>query len=658
MNPRALLFGAAAAITVPSMLLVGVGVIVGAAAGSTGAAAGAAAAVCTYAYPDADRIAATMAQLTADPVQPSQWDRYAPLIGVDPGSVPFDQSTPEQRAGLLPVAVQQLLYTNAPAAITTPPVIWWLGVVPDDSDLTWQNAPVPGWAGTLDTYLAALVNDYATTQPATSTAAAPSTELGPGIHWGEQTMTREQIAQVAYQAGFSGDALVAMVGIAWRESGGHPQLYVNRPSTGDWSYGLWGLNVGPAMKFWPQFQSWGFSSPDELRTPLGNARAAFAMYQQMGQRPWGPYKGRPWTYSTDQVAARAAVDNAARQGLLGQSWPGTGDPAATPFPAGDGGWSDHQCIPPTVTACRQPADTAAILATIRHIESGDDYTLHTPPTTDSDPGAVPSGAYHILNASWAGYSGYADAYLAPPDVQDQFATDQVTQILAAFGDDPAWVPVAWHVGIAGARNVQDGTWSSAYVPDPITDPRSIGDYQTRWLEHYTTIALPAAGGSVTECAQGGAAAVAWGETQLGAPYAASSRYRFGDVPWPGGTRMGDRGKPYTFPAGTIVYDCSGFVIRAWREAGVDLSALYGLYGSQQFPRSPLQEIDRGAVLPGDLAVYSVDPKSGVGHIVMIHHVDPDGAVHVIEATPSKGVHIGLINWARVTSIKRPALPAG
>ena len=43
------------------------------------------------------------------------------------------------------------------------------------------------------------------------------------------------------------------------------------------------------------------------------------------------------------------------------------------------------------------------------------------------------------------------------------------------------------------------------------------------------------------------------------------------------------------------------------------------------------------MIPGDLAVYSVDPRSGIGHIVMIHHVDPDGTVHVLEATPTKGV---------------------
>ncbi len=658
---RVLLIGAAAVVTVPTGFVIGVGVIAGGGAGSSGAAAAAATVACTYAYPDADRLAQTMSALTDEPVQARQWDRYATLIGVDPAQVHWDESTDEQRDELLHTAIGNLLDTANPAAITTPPLIWWLGTVPDDTDTTWETSPVPGWNGTLDTYLAALLDDYATSRY--TPAPTPTSELDPGIHWGEQTMTREQIAQVAYQAGFRGEALVAMVGIAWRESGGHPQLYVNRPSTGDWSYGLWGLNVGKDMQFWPQFQSWGISSPDELRTPLGNARAAFGMYQQMGERPWGPYKGQPWTYSTDQVAARAAVDNAAKQGILGRPWPDsatpTHDTSVGPAPGQDDdhSWDRHQCVPPTSTACRQPAHGAAILATIRHLESGDDYTHNSHAVSGGpDSGGNPTGAYQFPNTSWASYGGYGEAFMAPPNVQDQLATATVDRILKAFGGDPAWVPIAWKIGIGGARNVQDGTWTLAYVPNPADNQLSIGEYQARWLDYYTTIALPVAGGTPAVCPQGGQAAVAWGDTQIGAPYAAASRYRFGDPPWPGGTMIGDRGDRYNFPAGTRVYDCSGFVIAAWRAAGVDLVAQYGLYGSQAFPHSPLEEIDPSAVIPGDLAVYSVS-ASGIGHIVMVHHVDPDGTVHVIEATPSRGVHIGLIDWSRVISIKRPPSPS-
>ena len=41
---------------------------------------------------------------------------------------------------------------------------------------------------------------------------------------------------------------------------------------------------------------------------------------------------------------------------------------------------------------------------------------------------------------------------------------------------------------------------------------------------------------------------------------------------------------------------------------------------------------------------------------MIHHLGADGTAHTIEASTSKGVHIGTIDWSRVTSIKRPPSP--
>jgi len=485
-STKALLAAAAAAILGPSTFILGVTVIAGGAAAG-GSAAAAATVVCTYAYPDAERIADTMSTLTDEPVQAAQWDRYADLIGVDPAEVRWGDSTDVQRDELLFIAVRNLLNTTTPAAITTPPLIWWHGTVPDDADTTWENTPVPGWNGTLGVYLAAFVEDYAT-------------------------------------------------------------------------------------------------NPDHT-------------------------------------------------------------------------WDEHQCIPPAPTACGQPAETTAILATIRHFESGDDYTQqsHAVATGGRNGGGNPTGAYQFVYTSWDNYAGYAEAFMAPPNVQDELATTNVTSILDAFDGDPAWVPVAWYVGMGGARNVQDGTWSTAYVPNPAFNHMSIGDYQARWLDYYTTIALPAAGGTATVCPQGGPAAVAWAETQIGAPYAAANGYRFGAPPWPGGTIIGDRGHRYTFPAGTIVYDCSGFVVAAWRAAGVDLVAQYGLYGSQAFPNSPLEEIARSAVVPGDLAVYSVS-ASGVGHIVLIHDVSADGTVHTIEATPGKGVHIDTIDWSRVISIKRPASP--
>jgi Lysozyme like domain len=162
------------------------------------------------------------------------------------------------------------------------------------------------------------------------------------IDWGPESLrlNREQIAQVAYNAGFRGQDLVNMVGIAMRESGGHAGLYVNRPRTGDWSYGLWGLNIGKNRSYWPSFQKWGITDPSELRTPEGNARAAYAMFKERGLYPWGGYKGKSGTYSTDLKAAAAAVKSAAAKGMLGKStsygsygggWQGEAGSLASPY---------------------------------------------------------------------------------------------------------------------------------------------------------------------------------------------------------------------------------------------------------------------------------------------------------------------------------------
>jgi len=485
-STRLVIAAAAAVLIVPAGLLTGVAIIAGAAGAMSAGGLTAAVAACTYAYPDADRLADTMAALTAEPVQVTQWDRYAALIGVDADTTAWSDSTREQRDEVLDAAVRNLLYTNTPAAVTTPPIIWWRNTVPDDTDTTWHTTPVPGWDGDLASYLSALLDRYAT---------APGND-----------------------------------------------------------------------------------------------------------------------------------------------------------------WADHDCTAPAATACAQPTNLDAILATIRHLESGDDYTQHSHSVADDgrNNSGNPTGAYQFLYTTWNRHGGYNEAFLAPPAIQDARASADIDTILDAFAGDVAWVPVAWYVGLGGARNVSNGTWSSAYTPNPAYNTLSIGDYQARWLHHYTTIALPAAGTAPTECPQHGAAAVAWAETQLGAPYAAIDPYRFGTPAWPGGARTGSRGDNYNFPAGTVVYDCSGFVIAAWRHAGVDLVAQYGLYGSQAFPNSPLQEIDPAAIAPGDLAVYSPN-SNGVGHIVMIHHIDPDGTVATIEASPSRGVSIGALNWARVTSIKRPHL---
>ena len=66
-----------------------------------------------------------------------------------------------------------------------------------------------------------------------------------------------------------------------------------------------------------------------------------------------------------------------------------------------------------------PTELGAILATIRSMESGGDYTVSVTTSTAS-------GAYGFLDSSWGGYGGYRRAKDAPPAVQDAKAAELAT----------------------------------------------------------------------------------------------------------------------------------------------------------------------------------------------------------------------------------------
>ena len=86
-----------------------------------------------------------------------------------------------------------------------------------------------------------------------------------------------------------------------------------------------------------------------------------------------------------------------------------------------------------------PAELAVILATIRHMETGGDYTVAVTTSTAS-------GAYGFLDSSWGGYGGFARAKDAPPDVQDAKAAELAMYILERNGGDVSTIPVSWYIG--------------------------------------------------------------------------------------------------------------------------------------------------------------------------------------------------------------------
>lgn len=144
-------------------------------------------------------------------------------------------------------------------------------------------------------------------------------------------------------------------------------------------------------------------------------------------------------------------------------------------------------------------------------------------------------------------------------------------------------------------------------------------------------------------------ALSWGRTQIGTPYASANPFRFGDVPWDGAAHesVNGNGKTYQFPAGTKVYDCSGFAVAVWRRAGIDLEK-YGAANSRTMAER-VPSVSLAQAQPGDLLIIDSDSNAEADHVQVYQ-----GNGRVIEAT-GVGVHEANADWSHVTKVVRPSL---
>lgn len=117
-----------------------------------------------------------------------------------------------------------------------------------------------------------------------------------------------------------------------------------------------------------------------------------------------------------------------------------------------------------------PRQIAHILATIRYLESRGNYLA--PPNKGQA-----SGAYQFITSTWNNYGGYRDAYLAPPEIQDERAAQDVKRFLAQWNNDVSMIPVMWYYPLASRDvNVMD------VVPVPSAgNVLTVREYQQRWL---------------------------------------------------------------------------------------------------------------------------------------------------------------------------------
>lgn len=154
--------------------------------------------------------------------------------------------------------------------------------------------------------------------------------------------------------------------------------------------------------------------------------------------------------------------------------------------------------PPPAFACGLHGGSIdTILGTIRHLESGGNYTARAR-------GSTASGAYQFLDSTWSGYGGYAAAWQAPPAVQDAAAAEHVNGILAAHGGDVASVPLVWYIGYVPSPASPD--WDSVPYRSAgnVLTPR---EYQARWLAAYGEIATEAGTEPTSVCTTAGSGEV-------------------------------------------------------------------------------------------------------------------------------------------------------
>jgi cell wall-associated NlpC family hydrolase len=272
--------------------------------------------------------------------------------------------------------------------------------------------------------------------------------------------------------------------------------------------------------------------------------------------------------------------------------------------------------------CGIPRDLTAALATIRQLESGDDYRAQAAE-------ASASGAYQFLDSSWHTWSaraGYPDlyprAYLAPPHVQDAAAAAYVHAILDQW-HDIAYVSVNWYYPAAA-----DNPALMDVVPARKAGNRlTVRQYQTLWLQLYHQ-KLAVSGPS---SAHAGSCAT-------------------GDVGTVTAFALAQLGKPYLFAAaGPDAYDCSGLTLAVYATIGIQLP-----HSSQLQARIGVAVAnDRTQVRAGDLLFYYSPTEGDLGHVaIATSNTEEIQAPHtgdVVKITP--------IPYARLQVVRRLITPS-
>jgi hypothetical protein len=103
-----------------------------------------------------------------------------------------------------------------------------------------------------------------------------------------EQLTPKELKAILYEAGFRGKNLKEAWAVAMKESTGRPSSHNDNPNTGDYSHGLFQINMigslGPA-----RLKQYKLDSNEELFNPLTNAKIAFQMSN--GGKNWSGWNG-------------------------------------------------------------------------------------------------------------------------------------------------------------------------------------------------------------------------------------------------------------------------------------------------------------------------------------------------------------------------------
>jgi hypothetical protein len=103
-----------------------------------------------------------------------------------------------------------------------------------------------------------------------------------------EQLAPKELKAILYQAGFRGKNLKEAWAVAMKESTGRPRSQNDNPNTGDYSHGLFQINMigslGPA-----RLKQYNLDSNKDLFNPLTNAKIAFHMSN--GGKNWSGWNG-------------------------------------------------------------------------------------------------------------------------------------------------------------------------------------------------------------------------------------------------------------------------------------------------------------------------------------------------------------------------------